>query len=48
MNAEKILKKDEKLRKIINSNIGYPDGVGAVMALKQKSVDSVKIPGSEF
>lgn len=48
MNAEKILKKDEKLREIINNNIGYPDGVGAVMALKQKGLDAVKIPGSEF
>jgi len=48
MNAEKILKKDERLREIINVNIGYPDGVGAVMALKEKGIDAVKIPGSEF
>ena len=48
INAEKILKEDEKLKKIINENIGYPDGVGAVMALKQKGLNAVKIPGSEF
>jgi UDP-N-acetyl-D-mannosaminouronate:lipid I N-acetyl-D-mannosaminouronosyltransferase len=48
MNAEKILKEDKKLKKIINDNIGYPDGVGAVMALKQKGVNAIKIPGSEF
>jgi UDP-N-acetyl-D-mannosaminouronate:lipid I N-acetyl-D-mannosaminouronosyltransferase len=48
MNAEKILKKDERLRAIINGNLGYPDGIGAVMALKQKGLDAVKIPGSEF
>ncbi len=48
MNAEKILKKDERLRDIINSNIGYPDGIGAIMALKQKGINAVKIPGSEF
>lgn len=48
INAEKILKKDDRLRKIINDNIGYPDGVGAVMALKQKGLDAIKIPGSEF
>jgi UDP-N-acetyl-D-mannosaminouronate:lipid I N-acetyl-D-mannosaminouronosyltransferase len=48
MNAEKILKEDEKLQSIINENIGYPDGVGAVMALKEKGLDAVKIPGSEF
>ena len=48
INAEKILKEDEKLKKVINENIGYPDGVGAVMALKQKGLKAVKIPGSEF
>ena len=47
-NAEKILKEDDRLKDIINNNIGYPDGVGAVMALKQKGVNAVKIPGSEF
>lgn len=48
INAEKILKEDQRLKKIINENIGYPDGVGAVMALKQKGLKAVKIPGSEF
>ncbi|WP_121628880.1 WecB/TagA/CpsF family glycosyltransferase [Poseidonibacter antarcticus] len=48
MNAEKILIEDERLRELINNNIGYPDGVGAVMALKSKGLDAVKIPGSEF
>ena len=48
MNAEKILKQDYRLQDIINKNIGYPDGIGAVMALKQKGLDAVKIPGSEF
>jgi UDP-N-acetyl-D-mannosaminouronate:lipid I N-acetyl-D-mannosaminouronosyltransferase len=48
INAEKILKEDKKLKNIINENIGYPDGVGAVMALKQKGLNATKIPGSEF
>ncbi|MGA9046993.1 WecB/TagA/CpsF family glycosyltransferase [Sulfuricurvum sp.] len=48
MNAEKILKNDERLREIVNHNIGYPDGIGAVMALRKKGLDSVKIPGAEF
>jgi UDP-N-acetyl-D-mannosaminouronate:lipid I N-acetyl-D-mannosaminouronosyltransferase len=48
INAEKILKEDTKLKNIINENIGYPDGVGAVMALKQKGLKANKIPGSEF
>lgn len=48
MNAEKILKEDSKLHQVINKNIAYPDGVGAVMALKQKGIDAIKIPGAEF
>ena len=48
INAEKILKDEAKLYNIINENIGYADGVGAVMALKEKGLDAVKIPGSEF
>lgn len=48
VNAEKILNNNEKLYNIINENIGYPDGIGAVLALKRKGLDSVKIPGAEF
>jgi len=48
INAEKILRDEPKLFNIINENIGYADGVGAVMALKQKGLDAVKIPGSEL
>lgn len=36
INADKILKTDEKLISIINNNIGYPDGIGAVMAMKER------------
>ncbi len=48
INAEKILKENSHLHTIINNNIGYADGVGAVMALKQKGLNAVKIPGAEF
>ncbi|WP_222982688.1 WecB/TagA/CpsF family glycosyltransferase [Flagellimonas meishanensis] len=48
LNAEKLNKKSKVLDKIINSNIGYPDGMGAVWALKRKGLDSVKIAGAEF
>ena len=34
MNAEKLMKNDTKLINIVNQNIGYPDGFGAVLALK--------------
>lgn len=48
INAEKILNEDSRLHKIINKNIAYADGFGAVIALKQKGLDAIKIPGAEF
>ena len=48
VNAEKILKDSPTLHQIINDNIGYADGIGAVMALNQKGLNVIKIPGSEF
>lgn len=49
VNAEKILHATNISRDIINRNFGYPDGIGAVMALKQKGVKEViKIPGCEL
>ena len=47
-NAEKILKDDPRLQEIINNNIGYPDGIGAVIALKKKGYSAAKIPGVEL
>jgi UDP-N-acetyl-D-mannosaminouronate:lipid I N-acetyl-D-mannosaminouronosyltransferase len=46
MNTEKILSANNKLRSIINDNIGYSDGIGAVMALKRKGIKACKIPGA--
>jgi len=49
INAEKILHATDETRNIINRNIGYSDGVGAVMALKKHGCkDAVKIPGCEL
>lgn len=49
VNAEILLRADEKVRHIYNSNIGYPDGVGAVMALHKLGFkNAVKIPGCEL
>lgn len=48
VNAEKILNKNKELHDIINNNIGYPDGVGAVLALRQRGLSAIKIPGAEF
>lgn len=49
INAEKILHATDETRDIINRNIGYSDGSGAVMALKKHGCeDAVKIPGCEL
>ena len=49
INAEKILHATDQTRDIINRNIGYCDGIGAVMALKKHGCKSVvKIPGCEL
>ena len=49
INAEKILHATDESRDIINRNIGYPDGIGAVWALKKKGIRGVvKIPGCEL
>ena len=48
INAEKILNANRELEAIINANIGYADGIGAVLALRRKSHKAVKIPGVEL
>lgn len=49
INAEKILHATDQMRVIINRNIGYCDGYGAVMAMKKKGCNNViKIPGCEL
>jgi UDP-N-acetyl-D-mannosaminouronate:lipid I N-acetyl-D-mannosaminouronosyltransferase len=49
VNAEKIMYATEESRNVINRNMGYPDGVGAVWALKKKGIPEVlKIPGCEL
>ena len=49
LNAEKILHATDQTRDIINRNIGYCDGIGAVMALKKHGCNNVvKIPGCEL
>lgn len=46
INAEKILHATDQTREIINQNIGYCDGAGAVMVLHKKGYyDVAKIPG---
>lgn len=49
INAEKIMRSSGELKEILKSNIGYPDGVGAVWALRKKGHKKVvKIAGCEL
>ena len=49
VNAEKLLHANDLTRSLINNNIGYADGVGAVWALKRKGFkNAIKIPGCEL
>lgn len=48
INAEKILHATNQTRNIINKNVGYCDGVGAVMALANYGYKAAKIPGCEL
>ncbi len=49
VNAEKVMNADDRLRAIINDNIGYCDGAGAVKGLKRKGAKRVvRIPGCEL
>lgn len=49
INAEKILHATDETREIINRNLGYVDGAGAMMALHQKGYKNAsKIPGCEL
>lgn len=49
VNAEKILHATDESRALINRNLGYPDGIGAVWALQKKGIKRVvKIPGCEL
>lgn len=49
INAEKILHANEQIQDIVNRNIGYCDGIGAVMAVRQHgAMDAVKIAGCEL
>ena len=49
VNAEKILNQTAETRQIINSNIGYCDGAGPLMALHRLGYnDAIKVAGCEL
>lgn len=49
VNSKKIKGANAEICNIVNNNIGYADGVGALIALKYKGIKNpVKIPGCEL
>lgn len=49
INAEKVIHATDETKQIINRNIGYCDGAGVQLALKQKGINNAsKIPGCEL
>lgn len=49
VNAEKIIAAPDQVREMINRNVGYCDGIGAVKALRRKGLrDVVRLPGCEL
>lgn len=49
INAEKIIHATDSMRSLINQNIGYSDGAGAVKALQRYGMaDATKLPGCEL
>ena len=49
INAEKIYAGNDELKLISQNGVGYPDGIGAVKALKTKGArNAIRIPGSEL
>ncbi len=48
VNAEKITHANEQTKGIMERNVAYSDGHGAVMALRKRGYDAKKIPGCEL
>jgi UDP-N-acetyl-D-mannosaminouronate:lipid I N-acetyl-D-mannosaminouronosyltransferase len=48
INGEKLANADATLRRIANAHIGYPDGIGAVLALRRRGLRSARIAGSDL
>ena len=42
------MSQETRIKEIINDNIGYPDGIGAILALRRKGIRAEKIPGARL
>lgn len=48
LNAEKLANADPRVRQLVNANLGYPDGMGAVLALRRHGLDAQRIAGADL
>lgn len=48
INAEKIARADPVAVEIARTNLAYPDGIGAVMALRRHGIRAHRLPGAEL
>lgn len=48
LNAEKLADPPDDLRELVNHNVGYADGMGAVLALRRKGLRAPRLAGSDI
>ncbi|MEO8251740.1 MAG: WecB/TagA/CpsF family glycosyltransferase [Chloroflexota bacterium] len=48
INAEKIAQADPTLQRLTAAQVGYPDGIGAVLSMRRKGVLASRIPGADL
>lgn len=48
LNAEKVANADARVRRIVDHNIGYPDGMGVVLALRRRGLHTARIAGADL
>ncbi len=48
LNAEKLADAPEDVRRLVNENVGYADGSGAVLAMRRKGLRAPRLAGSDL
>ena len=48
INAEKIARHDPAIAEVTSLHLGYPDGVGAVLALRRRGIRAHRMPGADL
>jgi UDP-N-acetyl-D-mannosaminouronate:lipid I N-acetyl-D-mannosaminouronosyltransferase len=48
LNAEKLARADPRVARIVDAHVGYPDGIGVVLALRRGGVVAPRIAGADL